>query len=724
MNTFPQHNSTIDNSLNFNSTIVTCLFNAKNKYDKSDCKSDTNSDKKSQDSKKSVYKSWSKTFYKNNHTTPMIIYTDDYYYDMVCEYRKDFMDRTIIRKIDFTEFRSYQWIDTFNDQYNRMDPEKHIHSVDLYLIWAEKSEFMRKSAMENPFQSEFFIWMDSGMIRDKRLGMILHNFPDIRGIRSIINETNPSVCLLEMSSEWRSRIEIDNEFIMKNDQYVRSNIHIGGTTFFGNREGILKWGDDYYSMLDEYKKRNFFIGKDQNVMVNVLVKHSYVHSLPVTHFRSWVNAYQSNPWFFLLNCLSTPIHPTILIPILQGGLGNQMFQAAAAYGLAKRLSKESGDSCRYMMGLHKKAYVSNAHSKNGYYDNVLSSFPYCNIERIYATEISEDLYIRDENHISNMIQRIKTLYSPDIMNGVSGYFDHKKQNILRGYFQDYRYFNEYRRDILDMFDDSEWISEHLAKHPMNTMIKSCLDHICPSAYYFHIRFGDFESRYLHNINQIPFYREALKDLIFHQGIRQFSEYDKEPINFLVSVYDFNENREKMFKFIHDICNDIIPANYYRVCTMEESAKKYCPVNFIIDLCRLDDEIITFHLFKKCYNGGIGPHSTFSWWAGYLNENPTKRIYIPNRWINIFDSYSDGYFYPNTIRLSYTENRNTFNHQNMSIVELIKHIQIDPNYGIITPDGPMKHDDQVRVFKEMQANNVQMPEWFVKTMNDVIIPNRF
>jgi len=44
-----------------------------------------------------------------------------------------------------------------------------------------------------------------------------------------------------------------------------------------------------------------------------------------------------------------------------------------------------------------------------------------------------------------------------------------------------------------------------------------------------------------------------------------------------------------------------------------------------------DECVTLFLMSLCRLGGICSNSTFSWWAGYLNDAPDKRVYFPSEW---------------------------------------------------------------------------------------------
>ena len=78
----------------------------------------------------------------------------------------------ILNEIEKKRAKNY----TFNYKYkqNNLDPEKRIHNADLYLLWNIKSYITNKIAQENPFNSSFFIYSDSGAWRDR----VLYDWPN------------------------------------------------------------------------------------------------------------------------------------------------------------------------------------------------------------------------------------------------------------------------------------------------------------------------------------------------------------------------------------------------------------------------------------------------------------------------------------------------------------------------------------------------------------------
>ena len=76
---------------------------------------------------------------------------------------------TLIIPVELNQTLSYgllteeQWAEE-----ERKDPEQGIgHNRDLYVVWNEKTNFLKIASDNNFFQSSYFLWLDIGALRHK-----------------------------------------------------------------------------------------------------------------------------------------------------------------------------------------------------------------------------------------------------------------------------------------------------------------------------------------------------------------------------------------------------------------------------------------------------------------------------------------------------------------------------------------------------------------------------
>lgn len=231
---------------------------------------------------------------------------------------------------------------------------------------------------------------------------------------------------------------------------------------------------------------------------------------------------------------------------LQGGLGNQMFQIAAAHALALRNGTES---CFDLAGCYTPLQ-GNPSTK--YKNNILSKITQANIT-----------YHRD------------VYYEP---NFCYNELPNKKSLIISGYFQSEKYFNDYKKEIIDLFDlsPSPNVSDYLfgfvnMKYPTTAV---------------HVRRGDYlKNPDFHPVCSVEYYKKAMNDI----GKSNF-----------IFVSDDMEWVKENFK----------DANIW--------------------YSNFTDEISDFKLMSLCDNNIIS-NSSFSWWAAYLNKNESKKVIAPKKW---------------------------------------------------------------------------------------------
>jgi len=220
---------------------------------------------------------------------PMVIFCEKNCIELITNLRKDKLNKTHIIEITYIEFYSYKYLQTFLQHYKK-DHELIVgHNIFLYLIWNEKSHFLKKAIEINPFNSDYFLWVDIGCFRKKNIDFI--NWPSPNRIKQIPKD---KVLLLEVIPF------TDNELKCINKDYIplfQFTNRIGGTIFGGGKDILLKWHDLYYEMLEHFISIDRFIGKDQSIMNSVYLlnqkKCELIKWKPECH----------DPWFYLQDYL-------------------------------------------------------------------------------------------------------------------------------------------------------------------------------------------------------------------------------------------------------------------------------------------------------------------------------------------------------------------------------------------------------------------------------------
>jgi hypothetical protein len=245
--------------MNENLTAVTCYYNLdnKSKYDHH------------------TYITWMKNFL-NNLNCYLVIYTDNENYQLIKELRIQYMDRTKIIIKNFDKLFMYYYTD-WNYQLE-LDPEKNIHSKELYIIWNEKTNFIKETYKLNPFNTDWYIWLDIGSCRNRQhYGDItneqLNKWPNQNKLNSLPKD-KVTFCLTNLSFNYL--LENING-ITHND--LKYSHHVGGL-FILHKDFIESFHSLYYNTMNKFIENNRFIGKDQNLLCNILIiNHNYVNLL-------------------------------------------------------------------------------------------------------------------------------------------------------------------------------------------------------------------------------------------------------------------------------------------------------------------------------------------------------------------------------------------------------------------------------------------------------------
>lgn len=288
----------------------------------------------------------------------------------------------------------------------------------------------------------------------------------------------------------------------------------------------------------------------------------------------------------------------MIVVRIKGGLGNQLFQYAAAYALSKRTKQKMKLDNSFFAHQSLRGYKLD--KLNTVYKDTNPILPLC-------VKITKNRYVNKLlRKIKISLPLKKPLYllenKSDIMDEF--FLIGCEDVYLDGYYQSERYFKEYRDELCRQFTTA-YSPEQEYVDALNT-IKNC------TSVAVHVRRGDF-LKVQHNSNPNHY---LLCANYYHNAISYIEKAIDNPVFFWFSddidwvKENFGEQNNYVFVTMHTKNPDI-------------------------------DELM---LMKNCKHI-IAANSTFSWWASWLNENegalhlcPAKRYgnkeMIPDEWVRI------------------------------------------------------------------------------------------
>jgi hypothetical protein len=266
--------------------------------------------------------------------------------------------------------------------------------------------------------------------------------------------------------------------------------------------------------------------------------------------------------------------------LINGGLGNQLFQVFAALAAAIR----NGDTCYFLYTLR------DASGKRATYWNTLlhSLTPMT----VLSTQANVQRFMQLPVHQEPAF-RYNKLPGKTAMNATP--------LKLVGYFQSDKYFADVRDEIYDklrlleqqqhiraMFAESSWFSTGTTTVAM------------------HFRMGDYAHiQEAHPVLAVGYYQRALKHIV-----------DRASGTDRINVLIFGE--------AHD--NAVI-VDHMQQLRADPAFSARCRFHKVPDMIEDWKQML---LMSVCDNNIIA-NSTFSWWGAYLNQNPDKVVCYPSTW---------------------------------------------------------------------------------------------
>ncbi len=190
---------------------------------------------------------------------PMVIFCDESSVQLIQRLRElaGQADKTRVIATRFEDFYCYRYIDVFKKHMD-IDHERAIHSIELYLIWNEKSNFLRRAIEMNPFLTDKFVWCDIGCFRRPNTEFVKWPNPE--------RVPNDKITLMVVEPFTDDEMRMGQLVNIPSFQYKN---RISASIFAGHRDTLIRWHKIYYGMLEHFIQIGRFIGKDQSIMNSV-----------------------------------------------------------------------------------------------------------------------------------------------------------------------------------------------------------------------------------------------------------------------------------------------------------------------------------------------------------------------------------------------------------------------------------------------------------------------
>lgn len=230
----------------------------------------------------SKYKEWIKNFMRIKSNK--VIFTNKETLPHIKEF--DVHKDTIYVLLEISEFLTSKYDKEWNKNLE-IDHEKY-HNINLYKIWAEKSEFLKKAIQLNHYSSYHYVWCDIGCFRDIKRLKEFSNWPKYKKIKD-------KVIFLQIKpftpKEKQNIQNIDNRF--------KNVVRIGGGIISGRKDKLLEWHKKYYNTLQQFFEKGIFAGKDQNVYAFTILQNP-----ELVQIITAPNGYKHDVWFYLEDYLN------------------------------------------------------------------------------------------------------------------------------------------------------------------------------------------------------------------------------------------------------------------------------------------------------------------------------------------------------------------------------------------------------------------------------------
>jgi hypothetical protein len=253
-------------------TVVTAYYEMKSKYPPA------------------KYREWVATFLATL-TCPIVFFTDAATLPFLeaCPRASSSVEFIVLARAEWKANDPAHFPAGFWEAQLALDPERAIHSAELYKVWYEKKELVLRAIARNPFGSTKFVWTDAGIMRNAA-------FADLLGTHYPVAARIPSDRMM-LLNYWPFTRSDEQVHVVRGVSIKGGGIdkpRIGGGVLAATAAVWQRWSELYDDAVGRYRQAGLFIGKDQTIFMTLVLEHKEFHSLLD------LKKIAPEPWFYLL----------------------------------------------------------------------------------------------------------------------------------------------------------------------------------------------------------------------------------------------------------------------------------------------------------------------------------------------------------------------------------------------------------------------------------------
>lgn len=293
--------------------------------------------------------------------------------------------------------------------------------------------------------------------------------------------------------------------------------------------------------------------------------------------------------------------------ILKGGLGNQMFQYAAGYSLAKKYNHQLVLDTTFLDTNIPLAHFTKRNFELNLFgvSEPVEQFSHNEFINAYLGYMFRSLKllaspnrIIEDNYLLNLLARL----NPSIRgtkDKVLKDFEPSKEIFMEGFFHDINSFKAYENEIKTIFNTAKLYDPQYDAIERELKTRDSVS--------INIRRGDYDNKKNRDIYV------RLEDSYYTAAIQRIKESVVNP-HFFIFSYDFPEGLHQPFG---------LKESEYTLLGKEYVGQYFKTYLRLITLCKHN----------------ILSNSTFSFWGGYLNTNTNRIVIAPSRWEYAKDTFN-------------------------------------------------------------------------------------